>query len=196
MHRTIVVAVLVLAATFSNVVQAQSRVGKDSSTRWARFGHDVAYGTVEGLGFAGLDQLSHSPGEWGKGWRGYEKRAASNVGEFLIQESVTEGLAAAMNRPLDYTRCKCHGTAGRVGWAIQAAFTDLMPDGSHAIAVPRIAGAYTGSIAQALWRPDPDAGRTRVALFNGTVSLLIGAGINVYHEFKHDVERGVKRQMR
>jgi hypothetical protein len=179
-----VVALTVLTAAVSTTSTAQARVGKDSATRLTRFGRDVVYGTAEGLAFAGVDQVTHSPAQWGNGWPGYEKRAASNVGEFLIQESVTEGLAAALNRPLDYTRCKCRHTANRIGWAIKAAISDQMPDGTHPLAIPRIIGAYTGSLAQATWRPDASSGRVRVGLLNGTTSLAIGALINLYREFK------------
>ena len=59
--------------------------------------------------------------------------------------------------------------------------TDPMPNGRHPIAVPRIVGAYAGSFAQASWRPD-DGNRVSTALVNGTVSLLIGAGINLFQE--------------
>lgn len=162
---------------------AQSRVGADSATRLTRLGRDLAYGALLGLGYAGIDQLSNSPPEWGHGWRGYEKRAASNIGEFVIQESVTEGLAAAMNRPLDYRRCKCRGTGDRIGHAFVGGITDEMPDGSRTLAVPRIVGAYVGAFAQATWRP-PTSGRTRVALVNGTTSLAIGVLINLFHEFR------------
>jgi hypothetical protein len=182
-------AAVLFATSFSISVAprgatAQSRVGSDSATRLTRLGRDLAYGTLEGFGYAGIDQLSNSPPEWGKGWHGYEKRAASNIGEFLIQETVTEGLAAVMNRPLDYRRCKCHGTFDRVGHAFAGAFTDEMPDGHHLIAVPRIVGAFTGSFAQATWRPSHGS-RTRVALLNGGTSVAIGGLINLYHEFIH-----------
>src|SRR5437763_657185 len=93
---------------------AQVRVDNGKHTRLQRFGRDMAYGTAEGLGFAFVDQSRGVPPEWGTGTTGYEKRAASNVGEFLIQEGTTEGLAAAMNRPLDYPRCHCGGTANRI----------------------------------------------------------------------------------
>lgn len=183
MQRTVVLAAIALAA-FAHVGTAQVRVGKDSTTRLMRFGRDAAYGAAEGLAFAGVDQLTNSPAQWGKGWKGYEKRAASNVGEFLIQEGTTEGIAAMMKRPLDYTKCHCRNTGDRIGWAIKGAFTDQMPDGTHPIAVPRIVGAYVGSIAQASWRPDAASGRLRVGLINGTTSLAIGALINLFYEFR------------
>lgn len=184
--RAVCVALLVplLICTMAGDAGAQVRVGRDSSTRLNRFGRDLAYGTALGFGYAGVDQLRDDPPEWGKGWRGYGKRLASNVGEFVIQESVTDALAAAMHRPLDYRVSHSRRWSRRLGWALQAAVTDPMPDGTHPVAVPRIVGAYAGSIAQASWRPATAGGRTRTALVNGTVSLAIGAAINVYHEWR------------
>ncbi|HSQ30510.1 MAG TPA: hypothetical protein VLN49_11705 [Gemmatimonadaceae bacterium] len=161
---------------------AQARVQRDSSWRLQRFVHDAGYGIAEGLAYSGLDQARNTPAEWGSGWPGYGRRAASNVGEFLIQESVTEGLAAVMHRPLDYRRCRCSSTGARVAAALRGAVTDQRPNGSHPLAIPRIAGAYAGSFAQASWRPN--ANRTQTALLNGTSSLALGVLINLYHEFR------------
>lgn len=160
---------------------AQARIG--NHTRLARFGIDLAYGSLEGLAFAGVDQARNDPPEWGHGWPGYGRRAASNVGGFVIQESVTEGLAAVMNRPLDYTRCKCSGNSPRIRHALLGSVTDEMPDGSRKFAVPRIAGAYVGSFAQTAWRPNGGRNWLWFGLERGTASLAIGAGINLWHEF-------------
>jgi hypothetical protein len=177
-------ALLLVGASVPPTLTAQGRVGSDSSTRTRRFRHDLVFGTAMGFGYAGIDQLRKNPPEWGEGWPGYQKRLASNVGEFVIQESVTHVVAALMDRPLDYQPCHCRNTGRRIGWALQAAITDPLPNGTHPIAVPRILGAYTGSFAQASWRPATSDGRTRVALVNGTTSLVIGAGINLYHEWR------------
>jgi hypothetical protein len=173
------------AATLPTSIAAQGRVGADSSTRTRRYRHDIAYGTALGFVYAGVDQLRNDPAEWGKGWPGYGRRLASDVGEFVIQESVTDLLAATMDRQLDYQPCHCGDTHQRLGWALASAVTDPLPSGRRAIAIPRIAGAYAGSFAQAAWRPAGTTSRTRTALLNGTTSLLIGAAINVYHEFRH-----------
>ena len=173
------VALVALAADTGG---AQSRVGPDSARRLDRFGRDVAYGTIEGLAFAGLDQVRDQPEEWDRTWGGYGKRAASNIGEFYIQEGVTEGLAALMNRPLDYALCRCRKTADRVWWAVSSAVIDRTDRGHGALAIPRIVGAYAGSFAQASWRPN-DTNRAAVALVNGATSLAFGAAINLYHEF-------------
>jgi predicted phage tail protein len=137
-----------------------------------------------GFAYAGVDQLRNDPPEWGKGWHGYGRRLASDVGEFTIQETVTEGLAAAMNRPLDYQRCRCRPIGSRVAWALASSLTDPLPHGHRALAVPRIVGAYAGSFAQASWRPATTTGRTTTALINGSVSLLVGAGINLFYELR------------
>ena len=181
-HRLSIVAAGVFMAITFGEASGQSRVGADSARRLDRFGRDIAYGTVEGLAYAGLDQLRDQPQEWDRGWRGFGKRAASNVGEFYIQEGVTEGVAALMNRPLDYAPCRCRGTPQRIWSALRGAVMDRTQHGHQALAIPRIAGAYAGSFAQASWRPS-DGNRTRVALLNGTTSLAIGAVINLYHEF-------------
>jgi len=137
-----------------------------------------------GFLYAGVNQINNQPPEWGKSWSGYGKRYASNFGEFVIQEGVTEGLAAIMKRPLDYTPCRCTGTTGRIGWALAGAVTDQMPNGSRPIAVPRIVGAYAGAFAQSTWIPDSRS-RLNQTLLNGTTSIAIGGLINLYHEFNH-----------
>jgi hypothetical protein len=174
---------LALTAHSTNAL-AQGRVGSDSSSRIRRYGHDLLFGSALGVVYAGVDQLRNDPVEWGKGWHGYERRLASDVGEFVIQETVTSALAAAMNRPLDYQPCRCRGTGDRIAWALKSSLTDPTPHGHRAFAFPRVIGAYAGSFSQAAWRPNTPAGRTRTALVNGSVSLLIGAGINLYYELR------------
>lgn len=184
--RRFVVAALAVAAGLWSVptlARAQVRVDHGRHTRLQRFGRDVAYGTAEGLAFAGVDQYRSRPAEWGGGIAGYRKRAASRVGGFVIQEGITEGLAAAMNRPLDYARCGCSGTLHRFGHALRLGIVDQPESGGHPLAVPRIAGAYLGALAESYWWPGADARRGHFVLTTGTTSLLIGAGINLFHEF-------------
>jgi hypothetical protein len=135
-----------------------------------------------GLGYAAIDQMSTSPSEWGTGWPGYGRRLSSNIGEFWIQEITTEGLAWAMNRPLDYQRCRCSGFGDRFLHALGGAVLDEKPKGGQALAVPRIVGAYGGAYAQSTWRPSSQK-RASLVLTNGTTSLAIGAVINMFHEF-------------
>lgn len=183
-RRAATLAALLLAIA-PIAARAQVRVGRDSSTRLQRFGRDALYGTGLGLVYGLVDQLRRQPPEWPTDWSGYQRRAASDIGEFLIQEGTTESLAAALHRPLDYAQCPCAATIQRIRWALLGAVTDPMPNGSHPVAVPRIVGAYVGSFAQTLWLP-VRSNRLRSALLNGSTSLLIGAGINLFQEFRHE----------
>jgi hypothetical protein len=167
----------------TTIVQAQWRVGKDSASRWTAFGRAVVTGTGEAVLFSAIDQWRDEPSEWSQDWNGYGKRLASNEAGFLIQEGITEGLAAAMRRPIFYEKCKCTGPTARVGWAIRTAVTDPMPNGSTPLAVPRIAGAYVGSFAQATWRPGSGGNRVGNALWRGTSSLALGALNTMVHVF-------------
>lgn len=177
------VCVLCALAAAPSALRAQVRVDHGRHTRLQRFARDMGYGVAEGLGFAAVDQAEDRPAAWGRGSSGYERRAASNVGEFVIQETVTEGTAAVLKHPLDYTRCRCTGTARRVGHALLGAVADEEPGGAYAFAAPRIAGAYAGAFAQASWWPGMGRGRLRMALTKGSTSLAIGAAINLFHEF-------------
>jgi len=180
-HRWLATISLVLV--FAPSAHAQS-VKRDTPTRLERFGRAVVYGSAMGLAYSAMDQMNDEPAEWGRDWNGYGKRVASNVGEFVIQESVTDGLAAIMKRPLDYTRCRCGSTTKRIGWALWGAVTDQMPNGTHPLAVPRIVGSYAGAYAQSTWRPD-SRDRLMQTLINGSTSIAVGGLINLYHEFKH-----------
>lgn len=182
-------ASVVLVVLVAPDASAQWRVGSDSATRLTRLGRAVAYGSILGLGYAGVDQWQNDPPEWGRGWPGFGRRAASNLGEFYIQEGVTEGLAAAMGRPLDYTPCKCEPIGDRVIWAVQGSLVDVQPNGQRVIAVPRIVGAYVGSFAQAAWRPSGGQNRWTTGLVNGTTSLGIGVLFNMYYEFRHRADK-------
>ena len=171
-----------MLAVVASGLGAQVRVDNGRHTRWQRFGRDMTYGVAEGLAFAGVDQARNSPPEWGGGGSGYARRAASNVAEFVIQESVTEGLASAMSRPLDYPRCHCDGFANRLGHAFVGTVADQLPDGHRVFALPRVVGAYGGAFAQSSWRPG-SSNHARTTLINGTTSIAIGAVINLIQEF-------------
>ena len=177
-------AVSLIALTLVSTTAHAQRVGRDLAMCLVRFGCAVAYGAAMSFVYSGVNQINNEPAEWGKGWRGYGKRYASNLGEFVIQESVTDGIAAIMKRPLDYTPCHCTGTDRRIGYALAGAVTDQMPNGRHPIAVPRIIGAYAGAYAPTTWTPNSRS-RLNQTLLNGTTSLAVGGLINIYHEFRH-----------
>lgn len=56
-------------------------------SRWRSYGENVARVNGGALGFAAWDQLREDPEEWGQGWRGYDRRAVSEVAGSVVQET-------------------------------------------------------------------------------------------------------------
>ncbi len=183
--RRLAVAVAVLFA-LGPVTSARAQFGAryDSVTHFGRVMSNLAYGGAMGFVYSGYDQIRNDPSRWNKTWDGYGKRVVSNVGEFVIQEAFSDGLAVVMHRPQGYKPCNCGNARGtRVNWALAGAVMDQMPDGSRRVAYPRILGSFVGSAAQASWRPSTGS-RANILITNGVSSIVIGGLINLYYEFK------------
>jgi hypothetical protein len=104
---------------------------------------------------------------------------ASKAGQHAVQVSVSHGLAAVMHRSTDYQPCQCRGFGPRVAHALLETFTDRRADGSRALSVPRMAGAYAGSFARLAWEPDRSVGD---AAAGATLSLGFSALFNIARE--------------
>ncbi|HEY7612352.1 MAG TPA: hypothetical protein VH764_05125 [Gemmatimonadales bacterium] len=105
---------------------------------------------------------------------------ASRFGQMAIETSVQHGLAAVMQHSTDYQPCDCRGFGNKVGHALVETFTDRLPDGSRAIAVPRMVGAYAGGFARLAW--DHDRGGAQDVLMNTTLSFGLTAVFNIARE--------------
>jgi hypothetical protein len=141
--------------------------------------HDLA-GPGAFVGIIGggvVDQLRHKNDAVG----GLAGRIGSNATQAVVQTSVRHGLAALMHRSTDnhYQFCECHGFGPRVGHALLESFTDRRADGSRALSVPRIAGAYAGSFAGLAWEHDRNASDVMVGT---TLSFGFKALFNVARE--------------
>ena len=182
--RVLSLVVFIAAVASVRPLAAQSRVGPDSADRLTAYGRNMVKMSIGGLGYATWDQFTNNPRQWDHSWSGYGKRIESNVGATAIQDTVTEGIAYVMDRPVTYSRCKCTGTSNRVTWALKGTVTDQMPDGSAPIAVPRIVGGYVGAYARTTWFPS-NTGNSRATrtLIDGTTTLAVSAVINLTYEF-------------
>jgi hypothetical protein len=171
-------ALSVAAGTIS--AQAPIRVTSDN-VRLDNYLHDLAGpGALVGIvGGSLLDQVRNKHGSFDDGVNGFAQQMAARAGEAAVQVSVRHGLAALMHRSTGYQPCHCHGFGPKVGHAFLETFTDLRPDGSRALAVPDLAGAYAGSFASLAWRHDRNVGD---ALIGTTLSFGFSALFNVARE--------------
>jgi hypothetical protein len=108
------------------------------------------------------------------------QRIWSRAGKAAVQVSVRHGLAALMHYSTDYRPCRCSGFGPKVEHALLETFTDRRADGTRALTVPRLAGAYASGFGSLAWdhnhKPsDVVAGTTLsfgfTALFNITREL-------------------------
>jgi hypothetical protein len=143
--------------------------------------HDLA-GPGAFIGVVGgglLDHLRQRPAVWGDDADGLAQRVGSRATQAAVQVSVRHGLAALMHRSTDYQPCECVGFGSRVQHALLETFTDRRADGSRALSIPHIAGAYAGSFARLAWEHDRDASD---AVLGTTLSLGFTAVFNIARE--------------
>jgi hypothetical protein len=139
--------------------------------------HDLAGpGAFVGvIGGGVLDQLRHKS----DGVDGLAGRIGSRATQAVVQVSVHHGLAALMHRSTDYQPCDCYGFGRRVGHALLETFTDRRADGSRALSVPRIAGAYAGGFSRLAWERDRNPGDV---VLGTTLSFGFSALFNIARE--------------
>jgi hypothetical protein len=166
-------------ATFGR--EPQSIRINPENVRLNNYLHDLAGpGAVAGFIGAGLlDRLRPKPGAWDDGAGGFARQLGSRAGQAVVQVSVHHGLAALMHRSTDYQPCECQGFGRRVGHALLETFTDRRADGSRALSVPRIAGAYAGNFAGLAWDRSRNAGDVALGT---TLSFGFTALFNIARE--------------
>ena len=143
--------------------------------------HDLAGpgAFVGAVGGGLLDHLRQRPAVWGDDADGLAQRIGSRATQAAVQVSVRHGLAALMHRSTDYQPCECRGFGRRVEHAFLETFTDRRADGSRALSVPIIAGAYAGGLSRMVWEPHRNV--DDVAL-SATLSLGLSAVFNIARE--------------
>jgi hypothetical protein len=147
---------------------------------------------VDNLVYAGLgaaiDQWRDRPGEWGQGWGPYGKRYASHVGQFLIQRGIMLPVQAFDHEDTRYLRSTKTSYKGRIADAFLHTVWRHDDRGGMMPAYSEFLGDYGAAALSRLWWPHNY--RTASGIFiAGSDTLLIDAGLNVFHEFTPDIKR-------
>jgi hypothetical protein len=156
--------------------EPQSLRINSQNVRFNNYLHDLAGpGAFVGVIGGGLmDQLRNNDDGMG-----LAQRIGSNATHAIVQTSVRHGLAALMRRSTDYQPCECRGFGRKVEHALLETFTDRRADGSRALSVARIGGAYAGGFSRLAWEGDRNAGDV---MLGTTASLGFSALFNVARE--------------
>jgi hypothetical protein len=137
---------------------------------------------------AGVDQLRERPGEWGDGWDAYGTRFASHIGYYITQRSIMFPVQAVDHEDARYFPSNSKTYKGRLGHALLHTVWRHNDSGSMMPAYSEFLGDYGAAAVSRLWWPQRF--HTASAIFiAGSDTVLVDAGINVFHEFTPDIKR-------
>jgi hypothetical protein len=147
---------------------------------------------VDNLVFAGIgaafDQLRDRPGEWGEGWNAFGERYASHVGQYIIQRSIMFPVQAIDHEDTRYFRSTRRSFKGRLGDAFLHTIWRHNDSGGMMPAYSEFLGDYGAAAVSRLWWPQRFHNGTAIFVA-GSDTILVDAGINVFHEFTPDIKR-------
>lgn len=133
--------------------------------------------------FAGFDQGTNTPPEWGQGFAGYAERYGSDFGISLVGTSTRYGLAAVFKEDTSYYRCDCKGITPRLRYAMMSTLMARRgSDGHHVFSIPALVSPYAGASAAVYgWYPNRYNGKDAFRM--GNYSLLDSVFSNIVLEF-------------
>jgi len=137
---------------------------------------------------AGFDQLRERPTEWEDGWGAFGERYGSHVGYYIVQRSVMFPIQAIDHEDTRYFPSTRTSYKGRMADAFLHTIWRHNDSGGMMPAYSEFLGDYSAAALSRMWWPRQY--HTGSAIFiAGSDTILVDAGINVFHEFKPDIKR-------
>lgn len=102
---------------------------------------------------AGFGQLGNTPQQYGQGWDAYGKRVGLNFATYGLQDSASQGLAAAAGYEMRYIQCSCTKTLPRIGHALMYNFVTYNRHGKKVLNWPSIVGGYSAGMLSSSFTP-------------------------------------------
>jgi hypothetical protein len=171
-------------------VTDQTPPAKKQSFLKRMFSLQALTATVPG---AVLQQVHDWPEEWGKQRAGFEKRAASLYGQFVIGAAIEEGVMTLHHEDPTYHRLGHGNFIKRTAHVITDTVTARKPDGRRTISLSMPANAYGSWAIATLWSPREY--RSAGSIFEwGSAGVGTAAGSNFAREFWPDVKAVFRRK--
>lgn len=148
---------------------------------------DVENFVFAGMG-AGLDQLRDRPSEWGQGWGAYGERYASHIGQYAIQRSIEFPVQAIDGEDTRFFRSTRKSLKGRIRDAVVQTVWRHDDSGGMMPAYSEFFGDYGAAAVSRFWWPERFHHGSAIFIA-GSDTVLIDAGINIFHEFTPDIKR-------
>jgi hypothetical protein len=137
---------------------------------------------------AGLDQWADRPPEWGQGWRPFGQRYASHIGKYLAARTIRFTVQAVDHEEPRYRRSTELSIKRRIGDALLYTVWRPSDEGDHMPAYSEFFGAYGSAAVSRAWWP-PNHRTFSSVMITGSNTVLIDAGINLFHEFTPEIKR-------
>jgi hypothetical protein len=197
MHMRRVVAVV----TFYSILCASVSASAPVTTESEQPKHDSLLKHLfskKGLVLTGfstvVQHIRRSPHEWGSNAGALGKRFAGLMGQRVIRNSVTYGMAKALKQDLKYYPSEQSGFLRRVRHALVSTVIARKKDSKDStVATAQITGTAAGAFLSRLWQPVRL--RTIGSGFSSLgISLSADAGLNVVREFWPRRHKGERRQ--
>ena len=135
----------------------------------------------------GLQAIDY-PSDWGGGFRGYGRRAASQYGTLVIQNTLHDGGAAALGYEPRYFRCQCTGVWRRTGHVLEMTFLTYDQHGQKRLDLPQLVGAYGSGMLSTYWYPKRFSPLVQ-GVQAGHLQLGFVAGMRMVQEFTPEIKR-------
>ncbi len=131
---------------------------------------------------AGVRQWTNTPPEWGQGADGYAKRFAHSFGENMVRQTITYGIADALDEDNRYFRSERTGFGSRTTYAVESTFLARRPDGTRKVSYSRIIGLVATAFISRTWQPPSLRGPGHAM---GSLGTAVGTevGFNMVREF-------------
>jgi hypothetical protein len=128
------------------------------------------------------------PREWGRGFRGFGLRSASQFGLLATQNTIHDGGAAALRYEPRYFPCQCAGVWRRTGHALEMSFLTYDRHGHKRLDLPQLIGAYGSGMISALWYPKGFSPLVQ-GVQTGHMQFGFVMGTHLYQEFSPEIKR-------
>lgn len=138
--------------------------------------------------FAGLDEATDSPKEWGQGKRGYLDRLGTQRGQFQIGAFCGFAVGAAFHEDPRFSPSGRHDRWSRIAWVLTHTLLARSDGGKVMPAFGNYAAALGAGFAPAAWLPPSEASIAN-SLERSAAMLGMNVGMNMGIEFGPDDRR-------
>lgn len=144
--------------------------------------------------FAGLDQLTNSPKEWGQDGGGYLKRFATQRGQFQIGAFCGFAAGSLLHEDPRFFPSHRRGFLPRTGYVLTHTLLARSDRGATMPAFGNYAAAVGAGFAPAAWLP-PSANSVTSSLERTAAMLGMNIGMNMGIEFGPDDRRFIQEKV-